>query len=359
MFENTAVFIRAKLSSTRLPRKHLLPVQGRPIIERLIDRIRHHTHIDTIVLCITDEESDDELAAIAQAYRIQCHRGKKGDVLRQYIDAAKEFNIKTIVNIDADDPLVDYTLIDETAELMRVADADYLTWEGYPLGCTPSGMSVFGLEWVAQKHKEAVEHIFAYLEQEPDITKLTIKEASPWLSKPYIKDIRLTLDYPEDYELLRIIYDNVYSGISDINFSELMAYIDANQHLLRINNFRNKEFRANQQAELNKKKQFVQPTEDEILNAYNEIKKRNHKFSHVSLQELYVQINTRRIIEDERSISIDKFKAKMLDFYDRHNMKDFEFAAGSGARVVCNKYGFLVGGRLMYYIQKLPGVVKT
>ncbi|MDP2866860.1 MAG: hypothetical protein Q8O90_11510 [Elusimicrobiota bacterium] len=251
-----AVFIRAKLSSTRLPRKHLLPVQGKPIIEHLINRIQDHTNIRTIVLCTTKEKEDDELVSIAIRHGIYFHRGKKGDVLRQYIDAADLFDVTNIINIDADDPLIDYYLIDETAAIMEVTEADYVIWEGYPLGCTPSGMSAFGLRCLASKHTEAIEHLFACFEQEPDLTKLVIKKTSPILSKPYIKDIRLTLDYPEDYELFRIIYDNIYSNETNINFSELMKFIDTHQNLIRINNFRNVEFRANQQTELKKGKQY-------------------------------------------------------------------------------------------------------
>lgn len=250
MVKENAIFIRAKLSSTRLPKKHLLEVQGKPIIERLIDRIKYNTNIKDIVLCTTDEKDDNMLEKIAAVHGIYCHRAKKGDVLRQYVDAAYEFNVSNIINVDADDPLIDYRLLDETATIMDATNADYVTWEGYPLGCTPSGMSARGLQWLASEYPEPIEHIFAYFERDPALKKLAIKESSPILSKPYIKDIRLTLDYPEDYELFQIIYDNIYSNETDINFSELMEFLDTHQHLIRINNFRNEEFRANQRTQL-------------------------------------------------------------------------------------------------------------
>lgn len=248
--KKTAIFIRAKLSSTRLPRKHMLSVRGKPIIECLIDRVKYHTNIKTMVLCVTEDKEDDELEAIAIAHGIYFHRWKKGDVLRQYVDAARKFDVRNIINIDGDDPLIDYTLIDETATIIEATGADYVTWEGYPLGCTPSGMSVAGLRLIAGEHTEAIEHVFAYLEQEQALTKLAIKETSPILSKTYIKDIRLTLDYIEDYELFRIIYDNIYSKETDINFSELMEFLGTHQDLIKINSFRNAEFKANQQAQL-------------------------------------------------------------------------------------------------------------
>ena len=250
----TAIFIRAKLSSIRLPRKHLLPVRGKPIIEHLIDRINNHTNIRTIVLCTTREDVDDELISIAISHGIYFHRWNKGDVLRQYVDAARKFGIRNIINIDADDPLIDYTLIDGTAAIMEVTEADYVTWEGYPLGCTPSGMSAVGLKTIASENPEAIEHVFAYLEQEPNLVKLVIKKSTPLLLKPYIKDIRLTLDYMEDYELIKILFENIQSE-SDISFQELMEYIDTHQNLIQINNFRNVEFRARQQVELKKSKQ--------------------------------------------------------------------------------------------------------
>ncbi len=251
MFEDAAIFIRARLGSTRLPRKHMLEIQGKPIIEHLIERVSNHTIMKTIVLCITENEEDDALEALAKKHELLCHRGKPGAVLQQYVDAANEFNIKHIVNIDGDDPLVDWDLIDRTAGIMElIPDVDYLTWEGYPLGCTPSGMSVFGLKWIQQKHKEGIEHVFAYCEKEPDLMRMNIKVSDVILQQDFIKDIRLTLDYPDDFKLFKIIFDSLHHIDRRVSFPTLMGFLGKNRHLLKINNYLNTAYKLHQLQEL-------------------------------------------------------------------------------------------------------------
>lgn len=250
MLDNTAIFLPAKLTSKRLPEKHLLHICGVPIIYKFIERIKDNTKIKKIVLCITDDPIDDKLENIAKKYQIYFHRWKKGAVLQQYIDAADKFKVNRIINIGCDDILVDYNLIDKTASILNITKADYIVWEGYPIGATPLGISISGLKRINQKYnKKDIEHVFAYCENDINITKLTIKESSPILSKSYINDIRLTLDYPEDYEFFNTIYDRIPLK-GTISFTELINFIDSNQDIIKINSFRNTDFKLKQQEEI-------------------------------------------------------------------------------------------------------------
>lgn len=242
MDNNIAIFMRARLGSSRLPRKHLLELKGKPVIQHLIERIRNNTTIGNIVLCTTDESEDDALEKIARECGIKCFRGDSDNVLKRYYDAGKEYKVKYLVNIDCDDILVDYELIDRTARLIKIFDADYLTWEGYPLGCIPTGMSYSGIKKLYEQYDEPIEHISLYFSNSQKFDTVTIKVSNSLLNRDYINDLRLTLDYEDDFELFKRIYDELYDVDKSISLRSLISLFDENQDLLKINSYLNKEY---------------------------------------------------------------------------------------------------------------------
>lgn len=247
--ENTAIFLRARLGSSRLPKKHLLKLKGKPAIQHLIERIKANTQIKNIVLCTTTDKEDDKLEDIANECKINCFRGHAESVLKRYYDAGKKYGVKSIVNVDCDDLLLDFSLIDRTGVLMQLMpEVDYLTWEGYPLGCVPSGMSYSGITKLYDRYPEDVEHVFMYFEKYEEINKIHLHVINKTLSKEYVKDIRLTLDYMDDFKLFEIIYNNIYNKDEYIIFDTLMAFLDKNQDLLKINNYLNEAFIKHQQS---------------------------------------------------------------------------------------------------------------
>lgn len=240
MNEKIGIFLRARMGSSRLPGKHMLQIMGKPVIQHLVERVKFNTNISQIVLCITENQEDDILEDIAKENDLYVHRGKSGAVLQQFVDAAKALDITKIVSVDCDNLLFDYTLLDKTAQVLMFIEpeADYIRWRGYPVGAgNPKGMSLKGLETVSANHKEGIEHIFAYMEQEPGLTRANINMDTPLLAraKPYINDIRLTLDYKEDLELFRLLFEKIHRLDGLMSFESVMNYIHMNQWVLNIN----------------------------------------------------------------------------------------------------------------------------
>lgn len=242
MDNNIAIFMRARLGSSRLPRKHLLKIKGKSVIQHLIERIKHNTNIEKIVLCTTDESEDDALEKIALKCGIKCFRGDSENVLKRYYDAGKEYKVRYIINVDCDDLLVDCELIDKTARLIEIFDADYLTWEGYPLGCIPTGMSYSGIKKLYEQYDEPIEHISLYFLSSRKFYTVTIKVSNSLLNIDYLNDIRLTLDYEDDFELFKRIYDELYDVEEHISLRSIINLFDENRDLLKINSYINKEY---------------------------------------------------------------------------------------------------------------------
>lgn len=105
------VVVAARTSSTRLPGKALLPLQGIPMVPFLLRRLRG-LQSGRIVLATTALRSDDELAAVAAAEGVPVFRGADSDVVGRYVAAAKEFGFDTIARVTADCPFVDAELVD-------------------------------------------------------------------------------------------------------------------------------------------------------------------------------------------------------------------------------------------------------
>ena len=85
----TLIIVQARMTSTRLPGKVLLPLAGEPKLTRLVDRLRRVQRADGIVIATTTNATDDPIAALCAQLGVPCHRGSEHDVLSRYADAAR------------------------------------------------------------------------------------------------------------------------------------------------------------------------------------------------------------------------------------------------------------------------------
>lgn len=121
----TIAFIVARLGSTRLPRKALLPMAGKPMIERLLDRVRRARLLDEVALATTTLPEDAELSEFAKAQGIRCFRGSPDNVSLRMSQAAEALGAGTIVELLGDNPLIHSELIDAVVSVRRERGSDY------------------------------------------------------------------------------------------------------------------------------------------------------------------------------------------------------------------------------------------
>ena len=113
----TFATIEARMTSNRLPGKVILKVRKKTLLEYLVERLRKVQEIDDIILCTTKNKTDDVLVNIAKGLNIKYFRGSENNVLKRFIDCAKENSITNIVRITADCPLIDPQLIDKCLQI--------------------------------------------------------------------------------------------------------------------------------------------------------------------------------------------------------------------------------------------------
>ncbi|MFP6757438.1 MAG: NTP transferase domain-containing protein, partial [Alphaproteobacteria bacterium] len=119
-----AIIVEARMGSTRLPGKHMRPLSGRPMIARLLERLKR-SRAATICLATTTRTEDDLLEAWAREAGVSCHRGAVNDVLGRVLGAARHCGVDVIAEITGDCPLADPALIDQAIHRHAKGDADY------------------------------------------------------------------------------------------------------------------------------------------------------------------------------------------------------------------------------------------
>ena len=205
----TVATIEARMTSSRLPGKVLLPAAGVPMLKHLVTRLRAVPSIKAIVLATTENETDDPLADFALQEGIECYRGSEDDVMLRVIGAAESIQADVVVEITGDCPIIDPQIIEQTIRMFEKNDADYVSnahIRSYPDGMDTQVFKLATLKHSASMTSDALdhEHVTLHIRNHPEYFSHVHLVAPPELHWP---ELGLTLDEPNDYELLKKIIE--------------------------------------------------------------------------------------------------------------------------------------------------------
>ena len=113
MTEKVPIIIQARVNSTRLPNKVLLEINGKPLIEHVINQISAAKMVDYCIVATSTNPKDDKIVDFCERKKIRYFRGSEEDVLDRYYQSAKKYQANTIVRLTSDCPLIDPKLIDQ------------------------------------------------------------------------------------------------------------------------------------------------------------------------------------------------------------------------------------------------------
>lgn len=227
--------IQARLGSTRLPGKVMLDLEGKTVLERVIERVKASRLINDVVVATTIEKKDLKIVGLCAANGISVYCGSEDDVLDRYYQAARLVGADRIVRITSDCPLIDPIIIDEVISSHLREKADYTSnglKETFPDGLDTEVFSFKALKtaWKNAKLKSEREHVTPYIRNNMNIFKLTNFEYKEDLSKK-----RWTLDNPEDYEFIKNIYANIYFKNHLFGMKEILEFLQNNPEIEKIN----------------------------------------------------------------------------------------------------------------------------
>ncbi len=223
--------ITARLKSTRLPLKILKDLNGRTVIERIIDRSKQIRGICDIVLCTSPNSKDKPLVEIAEKNNISYFLGDPEDVLQRLLDAATLHDLDYFLGITADNPLFSIHYSDLIVERIKANGHDFIKIQGLPLGAATYGMNVKALATVCEIKTIVDTEIWGYLINRPEIFDVKTITAEDNLKRP---ELRFTLDYEADYEFLSHIYAQVpFEKVLRLN--DVIDYLNNNPEVAAIN----------------------------------------------------------------------------------------------------------------------------
>lgn len=221
------------MGSTRLPGKMMLPLDGKHVIERDIDRVSRASSVSKTVLATSVSTADDILERYAKRSGATVYRGSEADVLGRMYEAATEASADIVVRITGDCPLVSPECIDAVVTRLQETSADYAS---NTLERTlPRGLDVeaFTYETFSTVERRATagnerEHVTLHYRRNPnhfDLINVTDEETFDTTHLHRREDLRLTLDEADDYELLRHVYEGL-SKDGHLNVQNAVSYID-------------------------------------------------------------------------------------------------------------------------------------
>lgn len=231
------VIIQARMSSTRLPGKVLLDINGRPMLSYMIERVKASKRINKIIIATSTDSSDDKIEEFCNSESILCYRGNLLDVLDRYYEAALKVSCDVFVRLTADCPLIDPNIIDNVVYAFENGKYDYVANTCPPTGTFPDGMDVevFSFRALEKAWKESIkpserEHVTFYFWKNPDIFSTFRYDLNEDMSK-----YRLTVDYPKDFEVIKAIINDLYTKNPAFCMTDIINYMEENKNIVEIN----------------------------------------------------------------------------------------------------------------------------
>ena len=206
--------IQARMGSRRLPGKVLMPIVGKPMLWHIVNRLKYSKLIDHIIIATTTKKKDAPIRIMAQKNNFPYYAGSEEDLLDRFYQASKTFRPDGVLRVTADCPLVDPKITDNLIDffLKNKEKYEYVS-NARPESSFPHGLDVEVISFALLKRlwKEVEgqfnrEWFTPIIFKNPQRFKIFCMKNNIDLSH-----IRLTVDYPEDLELVRYIYQNLYS----------------------------------------------------------------------------------------------------------------------------------------------------
>lgn len=232
--------IQARSGSSRLANKIFLTLTGKPLLYRMFERVAASELKGTIVIATTTESSDDNVESFCKDHKINFYRGHQTDLLDRHYQAAKIFSADAVIKIPSDCPLIDSKVIDKVIQfyLSNINNYDYVSNlhpATYPDGNDVEIMSFNALEkaWNNAEREFEREHTTPFIWENPD--KFRIGNVLWETGLDYSMTYRFTIDYPEDYEFIKKVYDELYPKKPDFSLEDILNLLNENKEIKKIN----------------------------------------------------------------------------------------------------------------------------
>jgi len=240
MATKIVIVVQARMSSSRLPGKVLLPILGKSLLYRMIERLQMMRHTAQVVIATSEDETDNVIEEEALQMNVACYRGSLNNLLDRHYRAAKQFDADIVLKIPSDCPLIDPHIIDEVIDFYFANPGGYdyvsnLHPATFPDGNDVEIMTMDCLEktWKKAKRPLELEHTTPYIWENPK--KFNIGNVLFWAGNDYSMSHRFTIDYEADYQFVKCVFEELYFKKPGFSCFDILTLLDKKPEIYHIN----------------------------------------------------------------------------------------------------------------------------
>lgn len=234
------IVIQARRGSSRLPDKILLPLAGKSLLVRMHERVAASKTQKEIVVATTTDEIDNEVVELCKKNNIKYFRGHPEDLLDRHYKAALHYSAGVVVKIPSDCPLICPDVIDRVLKFYIDNESRFDFVSNLHPATYPDGndveiipMNILETAWKEAKQNYEREHTTPFIWERPDRFRIGNIEWETGLD--FSMNHRFTIDYKEDYDFIKAIYDELYDGKKIFTLCDIMKMLERNPELKKIN----------------------------------------------------------------------------------------------------------------------------
>tara|TARA_B100000809_G_scaffold254895_1_gene292685 strand:+ start:10719 stop:11474 length:756 start_codon:yes stop_codon:yes gene_type:complete len=234
---NVLAITQARSGSTRLPNKVLKTIGNQTLLDIHIRRLLESSKIDQLLIATTVDTQDSRIVEIAEANGLPYYQGSVKNVLDRFYQAAVKYNPEWVVRLTSDCPLIDANLVDLVIEHAIMQNVDYCSNTLRPT--FPDGMDIevfkfSALEkaWDEAELDSEKEHVTPFIHKNSTFNGLDLFTSCSFESEENFSDVRLTVDEPEDFEVIKMTIDQL--GL-DKDWKEYAKFYIANKEINELN----------------------------------------------------------------------------------------------------------------------------
>ncbi len=222
-----------RLKSTRLPKKLLIKIKGRPILAYMFDRIKQCRRVDEIILCTSTNPQDDPLEDLANTENISIFRGHEDDVLKRLYDASDTFGLDYILSITCDCPFVDPVYADKMVDAFESTDADLIFALDLPHGAYSWGIKPSALKKTLEIKDTDETEVWGRYFTDTDLFNVHYMSIENAFHRQ--PELRMTLDYPEDLEFFKAVFEHLYQPGKLFSLDDILNLLKEYPEITQIN----------------------------------------------------------------------------------------------------------------------------
>lgn len=239
MYNNKKIVatVEARMTSSRLPGKVLMPIGEKPALEHLIERLKRSAYLDEIVVATTTNDADQPIVDLVNRLGVSYFRGSEVDVLDRVVKAAQSVKADIIVEITGDCPFVDWRLVNRGVEEFFTHSVDYASntvQATFPNGFDIQVFPTTVLADVASLTQDPIDrtHVSYYIYMHPEVYRI-----HNWVAEPecFGPDLRVTLDEEADYKALKTIFEKLFPHNPDFSAADVVKLLRDDPSIIDIN----------------------------------------------------------------------------------------------------------------------------